>query len=160
MYGWCHMTEDGWCHMTGYTQINQSLAIQFQFYTPVARHDNMSPSIARWTVNEFWQYTPKLSFLGQGLLVYRFSQGYIQIKFTLKCLSYCTFLRTPLWKSNRNLFSTHIFYNLFLLFVLIFIHDICEVVNIKSTDFCCISIIGYTSVTFWKRLLGQNPMSH
>ena len=48
----------------------------------------------------------------------------------------------------------------FLLFALIFIHDICEVVNIKSTDFCGISIIGYASVTFWKRLLGQNPMSH
>ena len=44
----------------------------------------------------------------------------------------------------------------FLLLVLIFIHNICEVVNIKSTDFCCISIIGYTSVTFWKRLLGKN----
>ena len=48
----------------------------------------------------------------------------------------------------------------FLLFVLIFVHNICDVVNIKSTDFCCISIFGYPSVTFWKRLLGQNPMSH
>ena len=39
----------------------------------------------------------------------------------------------------------------FLSFALVFIHDIYEVVNIKSVNFCWISIIGYTSVTFWKR---------
>ena len=42
---------------------------------------------------------------------------------------------TPLWKSNRNLFSTQFFYNLFLLFVLVFIHNTCEVVNINYMDF-------------------------
>ena len=36
----------------------------------------------------------------------------------------------------------------FLSFALVFIHDIYEVVNIKSVNFCWISIIGYTSVTF------------
>ena len=59
------------------------------------------------------------------------------------------------------IFFRHNFFTIyFLLFVLLFILNICEVVNIKSTDFCCISIICYTSVIFWKRLLGQNPMSH
>ena len=42
----------------------------------------------------------------------------------------------------------------FLLFALVVIHNICEVVNINFIDFCWISIIGYASVTFWKRLLG------
>ena len=36
-------------------------------------------------------------------------------------------------------------------------HDICEVVNTNSLDFCWISTIGYISITFWKMILGQNP---
>ena len=67
---------------------------------------------------------------------------------------------TPLWKSNRNIFWHKFITIYFLLFARIFIHDICEVVNINSNNFCWISIIGYTSETFWKRLLGQNPMSY
>ena len=42
----------------------------------------------------------------------------------------------------------------------LFVHNIYEVVDINSIDFCWISIIGYISVSFWKRLLGQNSMSH
>ena len=56
------------------------------------------------------------------------------------------------------IFFRHNFFTIyFLLYVLVFIHDICEVFNINSIDFCWISIIGYTSVTFWKQLLGENP---
>ena len=56
---------------------------------------------------------------------------------------------------RHKFFITH-----FLLFVLVFIHDICEVVSMNSVDFCCISITGYIPVTFWKRLQGKNPMLH
>ena len=58
------------------------------------------------------------------------------------------------------IFFRHKFFIIyFLQFVLVFIHDICEVVNINCVNFCWISIIGYASVTFWKSYLGQNPMS-
>ena len=42
----------------------------------------------------------------------------------------------------------------------VFTHNVCGVIKINFIDFCWISIIGYISVTFWKWLLGQNPMSH
>ena len=59
------------------------------------------------------------------------------------------------------IFFRHNFFSIyFLLFALVFIHNIWEVVNINSVDFCWISITGYTSVTFWKRLQGKNPVSH
>ena len=59
------------------------------------------------------------------------------------------------------IFFRHEFFTVyFLLFVLVFIHDICEVVSINSVDFCWISITGYTSVTFWNRHQGKNRMSH
>ena len=55
------------------------------------------------------------------------------------------------WEKVIGIFFRHKYFTIyFLLFVLIFIHNICEVVNIKSTDFCCISVIGYTSLKFWK----------
>ena len=57
------------------------------------------------------------------------------------------------------IFFWHKFITIYsLLFALIFIHNICEMVNINSNNFCWISIVGYTSETFWKRLLGQNPV--
>ena len=50
------------------------------------------------------------------------------------------------------IFFRHKFFIIYFLpFVLVFIHDICEVVNINCVNFCWISIIGYASVTFWKR---------
>ena len=58
------------------------------------------------------------------------------------------------------IFFRHSFFTIyFLLFVLVFIHNRCEVVNINSIVFCWISITGYNSVTFWKQLLGKNPTS-
>ena len=82
------------------------------------------------------------------------------------------YLRLNKWLSKQSIyvhpcekvigiFFRHNFFTIyFLLFVLVFLHDICEVVNINSIDFCWISITGYTSATFWKQLLGGNPMSH
>ena len=59
------------------------------------------------------------------------------------------------------IFFRHNFFTIyFSLLVLVFTHNICEVVNINSVDFCWISIAGYISVTFWKKLLCQYPMSH
>ena len=50
------------------------------------------------------------------------------------------------------IFFRHKFFIIYFLpFVLVFIHDICEVVSINCVNFCWISIIGYASVTFWKR---------
>ena len=47
------------------------------------------------------------------------------------------------------IFFRHKFFIIYFLpFVLVFIHDICEVVNINCVNFCWISIIGYASVTF------------
>ena len=48
----------------------------------------------------------------------------------------------------------------FLLFALVFMLNICEVLNINSGEFCWNPIISYTSVTFLKRLFVQNTMSH
>ena len=49
------------------------------------------------------------------------------------------------------IFFRHNFFTIyFLLYVLVFIHYICEVININSADFRWISITGYTSVTLKK----------
>ena len=48
----------------------------------------------------------------------------------------------------------------FLYFVVVFLHDIHEVVSINYVKFHWISLIGYTSLTFWKGQMSQNPVSH
>ena len=65
------------------------------------------------------------------------------LRLLVTALSHRVTVITPLWKSNRNLFSIQFFYNSFFYclfsFSYIFIHNICEVVSINSVDFCLIS---------------------
>ena len=58
------------------------------------------------------------------------------------------------------LFFRHkLFIVYFLLFIIVFTHDLHEVVNMNYANSHWISIIGYTPVTLWKGQLDQNPMS-
>ena len=58
------------------------------------------------------------------------------------------------------LFFRHILFIVyFLSFILVFIRDIHEVVNMNYAHFYWISITGYIKVTLWKGQLDQTPMS-
>ena len=123
---------------------------------PVMRKMFPFDDVIMCTKNSFWNCSFQTSDLFFSASIY-----VNHIKRTSSTLPGLNIYQLHPCEKVIGIFFRHKFFTIyFLLFVLIFIYNICEVVNIKSTDFCCISIIGYTSVTFWKWLLGQNPMSH
>ena len=107
-------------------------------------------------------------YLNQWWLVYR--RIYMRPSASMSLISdsmlhfnptYCDISKLHPCEKVIGIFFRHTFFiTQFLLFVLVFIHNICEVVSMDSFEFCWISITGYISVTFWKRLQGENPMSH
>ena len=66
---------------------------------------------------------------------------------------------THLWKVIGFFYRHKLFIIYLLNFILIFTHNICDVVNFEISIFYWILTFGYTSVTFLKGQLGHNPIS-